>query len=1089
MSGLMLGFLSALLAIPANGLAAVGIQVSPTDPEIGDTVTLTITGVADVSSAEWDFGDSGCGSYNAAYTCTPFPGISDCLHTTFQFASGGQKTVNLTVNGGSFPTSTLVNVQKTDSCPGGSGHDGRATSCSYALTPTSRTIPNTGGSNFTITVNTTAGCNWTANRSDSWINIQAGSAGSGPGTVTYEVPPNTAVSERTGAIIVQGQYHAVSQNAASVPTEFSYPQDSIDIGEEATFRVSDDRLIPVRWEFGDFDCEGATQTLDCTYTPDYCRSVTWSYRDPGWKAVRLTTTTGTKEHGVHVRNSGECCLKDAAPDAGFTVGPNPVMAGEEVTFTADTVAKSLGEKTQAVAIQVSPSNPEIGDTVTLTITGISDISSAEWNFGESGCGSYNATYNCTPFPGISDCLQTTFQYSSGGQKTVNLTVNGGSNPTSTVVNVQSTGTCPGGGGGGCSYALSPTSRTFDHQAGSGTFTVNTGAECEWAPQTSAGWINIVSGGGPGSGTVSYQVAENTGPFRQSTITVNGKSHSVRQDAVPDEPEPQDSSPDSWLWTVSLDGQPIVTSTLAEFTHTFEDAGLYTVRLEVENCMGTDVEQTTLQVDEPPVVIPTSFVVPSAVHTPGLNETLWRSDLRIFNPDVSTVTVDVEFQPENTDNVASVNHGIRISIPPNGTRSFGDILSAIPGIIIDDDGTGSYLGSLSIQYENGGESEVPPLIMSRTYNITETGTFGQFVPAISASLDEPRTMHLTGLVHNLSYRTNVRLANLGDTQATATLRLYDKFGVVVGDPVYINVKARSTTQVNGIADSAGVPYTLDIFSVTVDSNDPSVVAWASLVDNITGDPVLYSPIMEDDDSTVQWIPGVAHLPGANESQWRSDMSFYNSTADTLTAYVEYIPSEDLGLVPYMEIRNLASGQALYYEDILGISMLPGGVDSKGFIVVEAAQGDPLPQISARTYNLATEGGTFGQNLKVFRPGDLITAERRAFIPGVVMTPSSTEGFRTNLGILNPSTTAGAQVLVTLWAEDGSGSLAEATIYVSPYRLWQADLANRLGLADVEARGTLELQLLSGEGVLAYESVVDNQTQDPILVPAVLELKRD
>jgi hypothetical protein len=109
--------------------------------------------------------------------------------------------------------------------------------------------------------------------------------------------------------------------------------------------------------------------------------------------------------------------------------------------------------------------------------------------------------------------------------------------------------------------------------------------------------------------------------------------------------------------------------------------------------------------------------------------------------------------------------------------------------------------------------------------------------------------------------------------------------------------------------------------------------------------------------------------------------------------------------------------------------------------------------------------------------------------VVMTPSSTEGFRTNLGILNPSKTAGAQVLVTLWAEDGSGSLAEATIYVSPYRLWQADLANRLGLADVEARGTLELQLLSGEGVVAYESVVDNQTQDPILVPAVLELKRD
>lgn len=1080
----------------ADGSINLDFTISDTSPDIGQGVDVVITGVAGVDSVTWNFGGTGCSGYSQTVQCTP--NFINCMTWTHKYATSGTKTITLTatVDGQQqSPVSHQLTVSSSGTCGGGGGGGGGGgTSCSYSLSPASRTVPNTGGTGYTVNVNTQAGCNWTAARSGNWINIQAGSSGSGPGTVLYEVLPNQDPSERAGAIIAMGQYHTITQNAANIPTDFTVSVGNpVEIGQEVTFTVSDDRLVPTAWEFGGSNCEGTANSLDCTYTPDFCRSVTWSYRDPGWKTVRLVTTTGEKQRGVNISNQGECCLKDAIPDAGFSMAPNPVFAGEDVTFTADT-APSKNAKTAAVGITYSPQNPIIGETVTLTITGIGVVDSAEWDYGEDGCGTaFDAQYTCTPYPGITDCLQTTFQFTSGGTKTVDLTINGGQSPTSTTINVQSTGECPGGGGGGgggCSYTISPTSRTFDEDGGSGTFTVNTGSECDWTPQAGAGWINVVSGNGPGSGTVSYQVAANSGAFRQANISVANKNHSVRQDAMPDDPEPQDSSPDSWLWTVTLDDEVVVTSTDPIFTHAFDDPGQYDISLEVENCVGSATQVATLQVDEPPVIIPTSFVVPSAVHTPGLNATRWLTDLRIFNPDTEVVTVDVEFQPENTDNAASVNHGIRITIPPNGTRAFDDILSAIPGIIVDDDGSGSYLGSLSIEYENGGEAEAPPLIMSRTYNITDTGTFGQFVPAVFATDDEPRQMHLSGLVHNLSYRTNVRLANLGEARAVATIRLYDKFGEVVGDPVYVNVEPKSTTQVNGVAEIAGIATSLDIFSVTVDSNEPSVVAWASLVDNVTGDPVLYSPIMEDDESTVEWIPGVAHLPGANFSQWSSDISFYNPGPQTLTAYVEYIPSEDLGIVPYMEIRNLGAGQALYYEDVLGISMLPAGVDSKGFIVVESDEGVALPQVSARTYNVAAEGGTFGQNLKVFRPSDLITTERRAFIPGVVMSPSLTEGFRTNLGVLNVSRTEWAQVRIILWGDQGGDEpVAESEFWIEPHRLWQSDLAERLGLDGVEATGTLEIQVLQGEGVVAYESVVDNLTQDPILVPAVLELKKD
>jgi hypothetical protein len=48
-------------------------------------------------------------------------------------------------------------------------------------------------------------CTWTASSSDSWISVTSGSPGTGDGTVTYSILPNTTGSSRTGKMRIGNQ--------------------------------------------------------------------------------------------------------------------------------------------------------------------------------------------------------------------------------------------------------------------------------------------------------------------------------------------------------------------------------------------------------------------------------------------------------------------------------------------------------------------------------------------------------------------------------------------------------------------------------------------------------------------------------------------------------------------------------------------------------------------------------------------------------------------------------------------------------------------------------------------------------------------
>ena len=223
---------SALQVIDPADCAASVLPVdftwAPTSPEIGQWAGFQITGVAaqDIERAEWSFGGFDCDGATT-YTCTEphFPG---CDQAAFAYAAGGDKTVGLTVTttGGVQQPLVLhtVTVQSSGSCGGGS--------CTYSISPTSRTFTSAGGTG-SFSVTTQSGCSWTATENASWISFNTGSSGSGSGSVGYAVDPNVGVT-RSAAITAGGRTHTVNQEAFS-PLVF---EDGFETGDTSAWSAT-----------------------------------------------------------------------------------------------------------------------------------------------------------------------------------------------------------------------------------------------------------------------------------------------------------------------------------------------------------------------------------------------------------------------------------------------------------------------------------------------------------------------------------------------------------------------------------------------------------------------------------------------------------------------------------------------------------------------------------------------------------------------------------------------------------------------------------------------------------------------------------
>jgi hypothetical protein len=214
---------------------------------------------------------------------------------------------------------------------------------------------------------------------------------------------------------------------------------------------------------------------------------------------------------------------------------------------------------------------------------------------------------------------------------------------------------------------------------------------------------------------------------------------------------------------------------------------------------------------------------------------------------------------------------------------------------------------------------------------------------------------------------------------------------------------------------------------------------------------------------RWVPAAAHAQGALGSQWRTDVGLLNT--GTMAARVRLLLHGSVSGA--LDVTVPAGGQTVL-TDVVGQM----GVTGTGSLEVLS---DEQIYVSSRTYN-QSGSGTFGQYLDGVAPTEALTSGQSAMLPHLAENSS----FRTNIGLLNTSSSpatvrvellgAGGVVLGTYDRTVPAGQLLQDN---QPFR-------NLAGQTNMQ-RGSARVRLLSGTGIVAYASVVDNRTQDPTTIP--------
>ncbi|MEJ2188721.1 MAG: BACON domain-containing carbohydrate-binding protein [Acidobacteriota bacterium] len=1053
-----------------NGAIQPEFSWSPTNPDKGETTTFRIDGLPDgveIDRAYWNFANTGCDGGGSSRECISSL-WNDCKGYVFEFSTSGPKdvTLQIQIDGVLFPVAGpihhTVTVTSAGSCGGGGGD------CTYSISPTSRNFGPVGGT-ASVSVDTQSGCGWSVSSVPPWVTINNGFSHSGDGTVSYTVAANVGRS-RSDGLAIAGKLFIVTQDAPWVGADFTMSKVNPDIGEVVNFTVNP-ILDIVSWNFGEPDCDGNPGFIQCQgvgVPPGYCNNMSRTFTTSGYKPITMVLTDGRSQtKGPTVMDRGECCYLDGPPDANFTISTSTAHVGEPVSFT-DTSSKALALAKEALAVDFSwqPSDPEIGDGVLFSINGLTeDVVKATWSFGDPGCDGGGAVRVCTPDIWNS-CTAYSFSFASGGAKAVTLELETASGTTTIgprTVNVASTGECGGGGGGGCSYSLDPPTAEFAYGGGPGSFAVNTTAECAWDVTESYGWIDVNPTSGVGSGTVNDTVAENADRSRTAYIRVEGSIHRVDQAGAP-----ANTAPTEWLWTITLDGELVTQSTAPNFTYSFEEPGIYAVELKASNCMGSDTRVKTLEVKE---AVVNDFVVGAAVKLKGVNDTTWQSDFRFFNPCGEPLDVRIEYQPAGTNNSGGGLKFREFTLDEDETKVFSDITEAIPDLV-DEELTGS------VNIESFSDSGCKVVSASRTFNLTDNGTLGLFMPALPKKAVGSQYLDLTGLANNKSYRSNLRLVNLQEEDAWVWLTVLDRSGAPLASRG-VWVLGDSTLQLNDIL----VWITLDpsakrsLFTVRVDPGGADVQALGSFVDNTTGDSVLSLPSFQGENKL--WLPGAAHNTGENDSMWRTDLWLLNPTEDWMAGEVEYVVGDSPDDRYGFEWPVLGPGSVVSNPDIVGD--LLGGAESLGYLVVTGKDGGPAPQVAARTYSLDPSGGTNGLGLPAFGSQQLLPPGEAGFIPGISNSANNDVGFRTNLGLLNTDQENWSEVWVTLYDVDGVVAAPPINLFLAPGVLKQFNIFNKFGLGDIEMTGSIKVEVVGGGSVAAYCTETDNQTQDSIFIP--------
>ena len=480
-------------------------------------------------------------------------------------------------------------------------------------------------------------------------------------------------------------------------------------------------------------------------------------------------------------------------------------------------------------------------------------------------------------------------------------------------------------------------------------------------------------------------------------------------------------------------------------------------------------------------LPNSLIIPAVGHATGINNSLFETDVRIANISAQAMKYQLNFTLTRSD-ASQSGQSTTIQVDPNSTMALDDILTSFFGT--GSDGS-SALGVLEIRpltTSQTGSVSVQTVASSRTYNSTPTGTFGQFIPAIpfgqfigqGPDQSTKNIITLQQIAQSTAYRTNFGIVEGAGEPASVLVHIFNNLGTEVAPAIPISLMPGEHQQRNLLAEN-GITLTDGRFEVEVVSATGRVTAYASVIDNLTGDPLMVFPVLKGGESATRYvIPGVADINNGFAS-WRSDIRVFNPGTAAVTATLTYFPQPGNTGASGTKQITIPSGQVMAIDSAL--QSLFTLTNSGGSMLVTTPSSSKLV-VTARTYN-QTSNGTYGQFIPAVTPaGSVGLSDNRVL---QLLQLESSDKMRTNAGFVE---TNGSPVTIEVSALPPDSKVAVKTqISLAANQFLQLnDILRSFGLGTVyNARMTIKV--LSGTGrVTAYASVIDAQTQDPTYVPA-------
>jgi hypothetical protein len=480
----------------------------------------------------------------------------------------------------------------------------------------------------------------------------------------------------------------------------------------------------------------------------------------------------------------------------------------------------------------------------------------------------------------------------------------------------------------------------------------------------------------------------------------------------------------------------------------------------------------------------ALIIPVVTHVNGATGP-FQSDVRITNAAAVAISYQVTYTPTRTDATQSSKTTL-ITVDAGQTVALNDIAKDFFGIGATADPSDAGAGSLEIRPLN--TSSTLTYASSRTFVTTTEGTLGQFIPATAfakfatnsavipgtgGSLGLPAVLSLQQIAQSTKFRTNLGIVEGSGVPASGSIRIYDDLGTLLKSVPY-SLLAGEHQQLNAFLATQGITLDDGRIEITVDSPAGAVSAYASVLDNITTDPLAVSPVQIAQLEATRWVlPGMADLGGGNN--FHSDIRLYNG-GSSVTVTPVYYPQGGGAPVSGAPI-TIPGGQVKAIDNVLPTLF---NVTGTGGSIVFTSTAAARLVATGRTYTIrADNGGTFGQFIPGVGPAEGVGVGDK---PLQILQLEQSQNFRTNLGLAeltgNP-----AHVRISLLLPD-SKVVPFAEYDLAPFEFRQIGrVMEGLNPGKATYNGRIAVSVTDGSGrVTAYGSVIDNATSDPTYVPA-------